>query len=99
MGILSYIVPGQPILIGHHSERRHRRDLETVDRKMGASVALDKKAQYLSARADVVGSAGIASDNPEALDLLRDKLAKREARQQAMKDANKAQPPLRGGFS
>ena len=29
MGILSYIVPGQPILIGHHSERRHRRDLET----------------------------------------------------------------------
>lgn len=95
MGILSYIVPGQPILIGHHSERRHRRDLDTVDRKMGASVALDKKAQYLSARADVVGSAGIASDNPEALDLLRDKLAKREARQQAMKDANKAQ---RGSF-
>ena len=42
MGILSYIVPGQPILIGHHSERRHRRDLENVDRNMGASVALDK---------------------------------------------------------
>lgn len=95
MGILSYIVPGQPILIGHHSERRHRRDLENVDRNMGASVALDKKAQYLSARAEVVGSAGIASDNPDALELLREKLAKREAKQQAMKDANKAQ---RGSF-
>lgn len=95
MGILSYIVPGQPILIGHHSERRHRRDLENVDRNMGALVALDKKAQYLSARAEVVGSAGIASDDPDALAQLQDKLAKREARQQAMKDANKTQ---RGSF-
>ncbi|MGL5297783.1 MAG: DUF3560 domain-containing protein [Plesiomonas sp.] len=95
MGILSYIVPGQPILIGHHSERRHRRDLENVDRNMGASVVLDKKAQYLSARAEVVGCAGIASDDPDALAQLQDKLAKREARQQAMKDANKAQ---RGSF-
>ena len=95
MGILSYIVPGQSILIGHHSERRHRRDLENVDRNMGASVALDKKSQYLSARAEVVGCAGIASDNPEALELLRAKLATREAKQQAMKDANKAR---RGSF-
>ena len=61
----------------------------------GASVALDKKAQYLSARAEVVGCAGIASDDPDALAQLQDKLAKREARQQAMKDANKAQ---RGSF-
>lgn len=95
MGILSYIVPGQPILIGHHSERRHRRDLENVDRNMGASVALDKKSQYLSARAEVVGRGGIASDNPEALELLRARLAQRETKQQAMKDANKAQ---RGSF-
>ncbi|MGL5526568.1 MAG: DUF3560 domain-containing protein [Aeromonas veronii] len=57
---------------------------------MGASVALDKKAQYLSARAEVVGSAGIASDDPDALAQLQGKLAKREARQQAMKDVNRA---------
>ena len=42
-----------------------------------------------------VGCAGIASDDPDALAQLQDKLAKREARQQAMKDANKAQ---RGSF-
>lgn len=30
--ILSVIPPGQPILVGHHSERRHRRDLERAER-------------------------------------------------------------------
>lgn len=90
MGILSYIVPGQPVLIGHHSERRHRRDLEKVDRKMGASVALDKQSHALSARAQGVGSAGIASDNPEALALLRSTLVVREQRQAAYKAQNKA---------
>jgi hypothetical protein len=29
---------GQPILVGHHSERRHRRVIERVDRAMGAAV-------------------------------------------------------------
>ena len=29
--ILSYITPGQPILVGHHSEKRHRGDLKKVD--------------------------------------------------------------------
>ena len=43
----------------------------------------------------MVGRGGIASDNPEALELLRARLAQRETKQQAMKDANKAQ---RGSF-
>lgn len=28
----SHIPMGQPILVGHHSEKRHRRDLEKIDR-------------------------------------------------------------------
>src|SRR5690606_225754 len=29
--IASAIPPGQPILVGHHSERRHRRDLNRIN--------------------------------------------------------------------
>lgn len=87
--ILSWIVPGQPILIGHHSEARHRRDLARVDRNMGQAVALAKKAERLTRRAETVGQGGIASDDPEALALLREKLAARERKLQAMKEANK----------
>lgn len=90
--ITSAWYPGQPILVGHHSERRHRRDLARSDASMRQSVELSRKAERLSERAEAVGHAGIASDNPEALALLRAKLDKREARQQRMKDANKAAP-------
>lgn len=88
--ILSWIVPGQPILVGHHSEWRHRRDLARVDHHMGQAVALARKAEHLAQRAEAVGQGGIASDDPDALAQLQGKLAKREARQQAMKDANRA---------
>lgn len=36
---------GQPILVGHHSERRHRRDAERIDRNMRASIALGDEAE------------------------------------------------------
>lgn len=32
----SYIPFGQPILVGHHSEKRHRRDIDRIDRNMRA---------------------------------------------------------------
>ena len=43
---------GQPILVGHHSERRHRRDLERMDRGMRASIAEDRKAGHFAERAE-----------------------------------------------
>lgn len=88
--ITSAWYPGQPILVGHHSERRHRRDLARSDASMRQSVELSRKAERLSARAEAVGHAGIASDDPEALQQLRAKLAERQARQEKMKAANKA---------
>jgi len=32
--IMDHIPTGQPILVGHHSEKRHRRDLDKIDRNM-----------------------------------------------------------------
>lgn len=88
--ITSAWYPGQPILVGHHSERRHRRDLARSDASMRQSVEQSRKAERLQSRAESVGHGGIASDDPEALQQLRAKLAERQARQEKMKAANKA---------
>lgn len=45
--IVSMIPLGQPILVGHHSEKRHRRDLDRMGRAMDTSVAESRKGQRL----------------------------------------------------
>ncbi|HRM75967.1 MAG TPA: DUF3560 domain-containing protein, partial [Paracoccus sp. (in: a-proteobacteria)] len=55
---------GQPILVGHHSESRHRRAIERADNAMRKSVAEDKRARELRAKAASVGTGGISSEDP-----------------------------------
>lgn len=43
---------GQPVLVGHHSEGRHRRDLDRIDRGMRASITEDRKAGHFAERAE-----------------------------------------------
>ncbi len=52
INMLSVIPMGQPILVGHHSERGHRRLLEKSDNAMRRSVELDEKAKYYEGRAE-----------------------------------------------
>lgn len=48
--IASWIPPGQPILVGHHSEKRHRAALEKIDNNMRKSIEADEKAKYYANR-------------------------------------------------
>ena len=86
----SYIPMGQPILVGHHSERRHRRDLDRIDRDMRRAFDERGYADDLRRRADAVGQAGISSDDPTAVEQLEDKLSQLEAQREAWKRANAA---------
>lgn len=82
---------GQPILVGHHSERRHRRDIARMHDGMNASVELDRKAQAQARAADEIeaqAANAIYDDDPDAIEALTAKLAKLEARREAMKAAN-----------
>jgi hypothetical protein len=54
--ILDIIPPGQPILVGHHSEGRHRRDLARVDRYFEKAREEDKAAAYHKQRAGASAS-------------------------------------------
>lgn len=51
VSMLEHIPPGQPILVGHHSERGHRKLLERSDRKMEQSIAASEKADYYEHKA------------------------------------------------
>ena len=87
--ILSYIPPGQPILVGHHSERRHRRDLEKSDQNMRKSIEAGKKAAYYANRAaSAASNTAISSDDPDAVEKLEAKLAALQADQEWDKGLN-----------
>jgi Domain of unknown function (DUF3560) len=52
---LDLIPPGQPILVGHHSERGHRAALERIDNRMRRSIEEDAKATHYQRAATVAG--------------------------------------------
>lgn len=81
---------GQPILVGHHSERRDRNFRAGINRLHEKSFALSDKAKHYEQKAAAVGTGGISSDDPDALVKLRAELADCEASQERMKAANKA---------
>jgi hypothetical protein len=81
---------GQPILVGHHSERRHRATIARAERAMRKGVDLAKQAEGAAARASSVGTGGISSDDPDAIQKLKAELTQLEARIIAENAANKA---------
>lgn len=80
---------GQPILVGHHSEKRDRNFRSEIHSIMGKSVQEMKKAEYYQNKADSVGKGGISSDDPNAIEKLKSKLEKLQQAQELMKKANK----------
>jgi hypothetical protein len=86
----SLIPFGQPILVGHHSERGHRSALKKIDNNMRKSIEHDETADYYEQKAKSVGKGGISSDDPDAIKKLQSKLDDLEATQTLMKAANLA---------
>ncbi|HGM5424896.1 TPA: DUF3560 domain-containing protein [Pseudomonas aeruginosa] len=79
---------GQPILIGHHSEGRDRRYRDRIHSTYGKAFALQDKAKHYEQKAAAVGTGGISSDDPDAIEKLQAELQQLEANQQRMKAAN-----------
>lgn len=66
-GRLQEAIPlGQPVLVGHHSQRRHERDLERIDREFDREVAAAEGSQRASegaarARRRAVGAESVVT--------------------------------------
>lgn len=79
---------GQPILVGHHSEGRHRRAIARAQAAMNKGLEEHKRADRLASRAAAVGSGGVSSDDPDAVGKLQAKIDGAKSDQEFMKRAN-----------
>lgn len=88
---MASVIPfGQPILVGHHSEKRDRRYRGRIQNKFEKAFEEQKKAEHYAQRAAAAeDNTAISSDDPEAVLKLREKLADLEKLQEMMKAANK----------
>ena len=91
---MSSVIPfGQPILVGHHSEKRDRNFRSRIRNNYEKGFEAKEKAAKLRERAASVGKAGISSDDPAAIQKLTEKLEKLEKlekQQEHYKAINKA---------
>lgn len=82
---------GQPILVGHHSQRRHERAIERGDNAMRASIEHSNKAGEMRGRAaniEAQNARAIYSDDPDAIERLTAKIEAAEQARDAMKARN-----------
>ena len=87
----SSVIPlGQPILVGHHSEKRDRNFRKRIHNNFSKGIELKEKASKLRDRADSVGKAGVSSDDPDAVVKLVEKLQKLEEKQELYKSIDRA---------
>lgn len=81
---------GEPIKVGHHSEKRHRRAIQRAHAKGFKGLEEDRKAKSLAERASAAArNTAISSDDPEALTRLKEKLAGMEAERDEIKRKNR----------
>lgn len=70
---------GQPILVGHHSEKGHRRDLARIDNNMRKGIEHSETAEYYENKVkNIENPRGISSDDPEAIQKLEQKILEQE---------------------
>ena len=82
---------GQPIIVGHHSEKRHRAALRRGDRQMSAAVDHARKASDMRERTASIERGldrAIYDDDPDAIERLHQKLTGLEAERERIKAYN-----------
>ena len=93
---------GQPILVGHHSEGRARRDAERIFTGMGKAVELHNLSQHHSQKADGLAhqlDRSIFTDDTNAVGALEARIAQREAKAERMTAVNKAWRKSKGDIA
>lgn len=85
--IVEHIPFGQPILVGHHSERRARKDAERVDNGMRKSIKMWDTSKYWTARAEAAISDAKYKERPD----VRARRIKKLEAEQRKKERSKAE--------
>lgn len=83
---------GEPIKVGHHSEKRHRKMIDDAWNNMGKSVAASDKAKDYAGRAETLAEkaeAEINLDEPTSVERLAERVEALEAERAALKASGK----------
>ena len=81
---------GQPIHVGHHSEKGDRAYRARIEKTSEKAFRLNEKADYYEQKAARVGTGGISSDDPDAIEKLKKDAERLKVKQERMKAANRA---------
>uniref|UniRef100_A0A6M3M474 DUF3560 domain-containing protein n=1 Tax=viral metagenome TaxID=1070528 RepID=A0A6M3M474_9ZZZZ len=99
-GTLADQIPlGQPILVGHHSERRARRDAERIRDRMDRGCQEQRKAEHHIGRAhglEVQLARSVFSDDEDAIERLEERIAKTEMEAERAQAINRAWRKAKG---
>lgn len=80
------IAPGQPILEGHHSEKKHRKLIKRAQDDIRKSIEEDNKSKFYKERVITAeNSKVIYSDDPQAINKLKEKLERLENERASIK--------------
>lgn len=80
------MTPGQPILVGHHSEKRHRRLIEKAHNDIRKSIEESEKSKYYIDKIESVENGKVIyNDDPNAIGKLKDKLEYLERQRELIK--------------
>ena len=83
---------GQPILVGHHSEKRHRKHLERIDNQLKRGFESQNKANYYKDKLNnLENNYNISSDDDKSVIKLKERLEKFEKHREQIKKYNKEQ--------
>lgn len=89
--LVAGIPMGQPVLIGHHSEKAHRRVLDRSWNAMGKACALTDLSKHHEGKAAGLAIAldkTIFSDDSDAVEAIEQRIAANEAKREQMKKVN-----------
>lgn len=84
----AFLSLGEPIKIGHHSEKRHRKAIDDAWNNMGKSVEASRKAEKHEDKAATLAARlarEISLDTPESVDLLVERIADLEQTREEIK--------------
>ena len=89
--IADVIPMGQPILVGHHSEGRARRDAARIDSSMRKGCDLSDLSKHHESKADGIQhhlNNSVFSDDPDAIEALEARITEKEDERDNMKKIN-----------
>lgn len=84
----SWIPPGQPILVDHYSANRDRNYRNKIHNTYGKAFQEAEKAEHFAQKALSVGTGGISSVDPDAIEKIQAEITKLRQAQERMKQMN-----------